>query len=106
MNLEQHTRETERQAHRLRNGILSAAALLVLLLSVVLAVPELRGLLGQVTDASAGWLLLAVLLEFASRLGYVAMVRLGCPTARRGRSGGSRGPKWRSECSYPWAARV
>lgn len=66
----------EREAHRLRNGVLSAVALIALAISVGLAVPGLRGVLGQVTDASAGWLLLAVVLELGSCLGYVAMVRL------------------------------
>jgi uncharacterized membrane protein YbhN (UPF0104 family) len=79
MNSDHPTSEAERHARQLRNGILSAAALLVLLLSVALALPNLRGVLEMVTDPAPGWLLLAVLLELASCLGYVAIVRLVLP---------------------------
>lgn len=75
-NPNQQTSEAERQAHRLRNGILSASALLALLLSIAPEVPNLRGVLGTVTGAAPGWLLLAVLFELASCLGYVAILGL------------------------------
>ena len=50
--------------------------LAVLLLAIGLAVPDLRGVLERVAEASPGWLALAVGLEVASCLGYVAVVRL------------------------------
>ena len=50
--------------------------LAALLLAIGLAVPDLRGVLDQATEASPGWLVLAVGLEVASCLGYVAVVRL------------------------------
>jgi uncharacterized membrane protein YbhN (UPF0104 family) len=70
------TSSPDRDAHRLRNGIIWTAALLVLLLGIGLAIPDLRGVLERVTDASPGWVALAVALEVASCLGYVATVRL------------------------------
>jgi uncharacterized membrane protein YbhN (UPF0104 family) len=66
----------ERDAHRLRNGIIWAAALLLLLLAVGLAVPDLRSILHRVAKAEPGWLSAGVGLELASCLGYVATVRL------------------------------
>jgi uncharacterized membrane protein YbhN (UPF0104 family) len=66
----------ERDAHRLRNGIIWTVALLSLLLAIGLAVPDLRGVLKRVAHAHAGWLVLAVMLEVASCLGYVAVVRM------------------------------
>jgi uncharacterized membrane protein len=89
MNPDPPTRDGDRQAHRLRNVNLSACALLVLLLSIALAVPSLRGVLEPVTDAAPGWLLLAVLFEVVSCLGYVAVVRLVLRRSAGGRCGGS-----------------
>jgi uncharacterized membrane protein YbhN (UPF0104 family) len=66
----------ERDAHRLRNGIIWAAALLLLLFAIGLAVPDLRSVLHRVADAAPGWLIAAVALEVLSCLGYVATVRL------------------------------
>jgi uncharacterized membrane protein YbhN (UPF0104 family) len=66
----------ERDAHRLRNGIIWAAALLLLLLAVGLAVPDLRSVLHRVSKAAPGWLIAGVALELLSCLGYVAIVRL------------------------------
>ena len=63
-------------AHRLRNGLIWTSVLAALLLAIGLAVPDLRGVLDQATEASPGWLVLAVGLEVASCLGYVAVVRL------------------------------
>ncbi|MBV8989254.1 MAG: flippase-like domain-containing protein [Solirubrobacterales bacterium] len=73
---EQFTNTSEHDAHRLRNGVIWTAALLVLLLGIGLAIPDLRGVLERVTDASPGWVVLAIALEVASCLGYVAAVRL------------------------------
>jgi len=66
----------ERDAHRLRNGLIWTAALGLLLLAIGLAVPDLRDVLDRVAHAHAGWLVLALALELASCLGYVAVVRL------------------------------
>jgi uncharacterized membrane protein YbhN (UPF0104 family) len=66
----------EHEAHRLRNGLISTAVLAILLLGIGLAVPDLRGVLHRVTRAGPGWIVLAVALEVASCLGYVAIVRL------------------------------
>src|SRR5581483_3923819 len=70
------TTTPERDAHRLRNGLISTLALGVLLLAIGLAVPDLRQVLDRVTRAHTGWLGLAVALEILSCLGYVAVVRL------------------------------
>ncbi len=66
----------EHEAHRLRNGLISTAVLAVLLLGIGLAIPDLRSVLDRVARAGAGWIALAVALEVASCLGYVAIVRL------------------------------
>jgi uncharacterized membrane protein YbhN (UPF0104 family) len=66
----------ERDAHRLRNGIVWAAALLLLLLAIGLAVPDLRSVLKRVAKAEPSWLIAGVALEVLSCLGYVATVRL------------------------------
>ncbi len=68
-----------RDVHRLRNGALWAAALLLLLLGIGFAVPDLRQVLDRASEASPVWLLLAVGLELASCLGYVATLRLVLP---------------------------
>jgi uncharacterized membrane protein YbhN (UPF0104 family) len=68
-----------RDVRRLRNGTLWAAALLLLLLGIGLAVPDLRHVLDRASDAGLGWLGIAVGLELASCLGYVATVRLVLP---------------------------
>jgi uncharacterized membrane protein YbhN (UPF0104 family) len=73
----------ERDAHRLRNGIIWTVALLSLLFAIGLAVPDLRGVLHRVARAAPGWLVLAVALEVASCLGYVAIVRLVMSQAPR-----------------------
>ena len=53
-----------------------------MLLAIGLAVPGLRDVLDRVAHAHAGWLVLAVALEIASCLGYVAVVRLVIRNAR------------------------
>jgi uncharacterized membrane protein YbhN (UPF0104 family) len=63
-------------ARRLRNGLVWTAVLAVLLLGIGLAVPDLRGVLGRASGANLAWLALALALEVASCLGYVATVRL------------------------------
>ncbi len=66
----------DRDAHRLRNGLIWTGALALLLLGIGLAVPDLRDILHRAADAQLGWLALGVILEIASCLGYVAVVRL------------------------------
>jgi uncharacterized membrane protein YbhN (UPF0104 family) len=66
----------DRDAHRLRNGLIWTGALILLLLGIALAVPDLREVLDRIADASPGWLMLGVGLELLSCLGYVATVRL------------------------------
>jgi uncharacterized membrane protein YbhN (UPF0104 family) len=56
--------------------VIWTAALLLLLLAIGLAVPDLRDVLARVATAEPGWLALAAALEIASCLGYVAVVRL------------------------------
>jgi len=73
---DQVTSSPERDAHVLRNGIIWTAVLLVLALAIGLAVPDLRNVLHRMAEAAPGWLILAVALELASCLGYVATVRL------------------------------
>jgi uncharacterized membrane protein YbhN (UPF0104 family) len=63
-------------AHRLRNGVIWTAVLLLLLLGIGLAVPDLRDVLKRASDANLLWIALGVALEGASCLGYVAVVRL------------------------------
>jgi uncharacterized membrane protein YbhN (UPF0104 family) len=66
----------ERDAHRLRNGVIWTAVLALLLLGIGLAVPDLRGVLSTASNASVGWLVLGVALEVGSCLGYVLVVRV------------------------------
>ncbi len=72
----QFTSSPDRDAHRLRNGLIWTAALLLLLLAIGLAVPDLRQVLGRAADANLVWLAAGVVLEILSCLGYVATVRL------------------------------
>jgi uncharacterized membrane protein YbhN (UPF0104 family) len=71
-----YTGTPDRDAHRLRNGLISTVALAGLLLAIGLAVPDLRQVLHRVAHAHLGWLVTAVALEVLSCLGYVATVRL------------------------------
>jgi uncharacterized membrane protein YbhN (UPF0104 family) len=66
----------DHDARRLRGGLLWAAGLALLCTAVALAVPDLRDVLRRAARAHAGWLVLAVVLEIGSCLGYVAVVRL------------------------------
>jgi uncharacterized membrane protein YbhN (UPF0104 family) len=72
----EQTNTAEHDAHRLRNGVIWTAALLLLLLALGLAVPDLRSVIKRAADANVGWLALGVGLELLSCLGYVATVRL------------------------------
>jgi uncharacterized membrane protein YbhN (UPF0104 family) len=66
----------DRDARRLRNGLLWSAGLGLLAVAVALAVPDLRDVLTRATHAHVIWLVVAGLLEVASCLGYVAILRL------------------------------
>jgi len=78
----ENSSSAEGDAHRLRNGVVWTAALGVMFLAIGFAVPDLRDVLARVADAHGGWLMLAVGLEIASCLGYVAVVRLVIRDAR------------------------
>jgi uncharacterized membrane protein YbhN (UPF0104 family) len=73
----------ERDAHRLRDGLIWTTVLLGLLLGIGLAVPDLRSVLNRAAGANWVWLAGGVGLELLSCLGYVAVVRMVLP----------RGPK-------------
>jgi uncharacterized membrane protein YbhN (UPF0104 family) len=66
----------DRDARRLRNGLIWVTVLALLLLGIALAIPNLRQVLDRAADATPGWLAIGVLLEIASCLGYVATLRL------------------------------
>ncbi len=89
--MQTETSTVERDAHRLRNGLISTAGLLVLALAIGLAVPDLREVLARIAHAAGGWLVLGVALEMASCLGYVATVRL---VLRRGPAANIRWLAW------------
>ena len=59
------------QARRLRNGLVSLAILLALIVGLLLAVPGLHGVGEVVADMSPGWIGAAIALEILSCLGYV-----------------------------------
>jgi uncharacterized membrane protein YbhN (UPF0104 family) len=70
-----------RDARRLRNGLIWTAGLLVMLLGIALAVPDLRSVVSRASNANVAWLVLGVALELLSCLGYVATMRLVLPKA-------------------------
>src|SRR5580692_8152838 len=61
------------QARRLRNGLISIAVAVVLVVGLLLAVPGLHGVGHVVTHMMPAWLVGAVALEIASCLGYVVI---------------------------------
>jgi uncharacterized membrane protein YbhN (UPF0104 family) len=73
--------EVQRDARKLRNGLIWTLVLLAMLLGVGLAIPDLRSVIDRVSRADIGWLALAVGLEVLSGLGYVATMRLVLPRA-------------------------
>jgi uncharacterized protein (TIRG00374 family) len=61
------------QSRTLRNSIILLAIFFALVIALLLSVPGLRSAKDYITDASAGWLALGVLLEVLSCLGYVVL---------------------------------
>ena len=61
------------QARRLRNGLISVAVLVAVLVGLVLAVPGLHGVGEVVAGMSPGWVAAAVALEFASCAGFIVI---------------------------------
>jgi len=60
-------------ARRLRNGLISAGVLVVVLVGLLLAVPGLHGVGDVVSDMSPGWVAAALALEFASCAGFIVI---------------------------------
>jgi uncharacterized membrane protein YbhN (UPF0104 family) len=56
---------------RLRNGLISVVVLVALVVGLLLAIPGLHGVSQTVTHMRSGWLVVAVVLEILSCLGYV-----------------------------------
>jgi uncharacterized membrane protein YbhN (UPF0104 family) len=73
---ERSTSSAAGDAHRLRNGLIWTAALLLLLLAIGLAVPDLRSVIDRAAEANGWWIALGVGLEIVSCVGYVGVVRL------------------------------
>jgi uncharacterized membrane protein YbhN (UPF0104 family) len=68
--------ELDAQSRTLRNGLISLAVFFVLLVGLLTAVPGLRSVAERLTDASAGWVVLAIVLELLSCAGYVVLFEL------------------------------
>jgi uncharacterized protein (TIRG00374 family) len=64
------------QSRSLRNGLVSLAVFFLLLGGLLTAVPGLRNVAERLTDASAGWVALAIALELLSCAGYVVLFEL------------------------------
>ncbi len=72
----EQTEGMQRDARRLLTGVISTVVLIMLLLGIALAIPDLREVLARLGHAAPVWVLLAIGLEVLSCLGYVATVRL------------------------------
>ncbi len=70
--------DAEFAAHsrRLRNNLITLAVFFILLVGLLLAVPGLRSVAERITDASPGWVALAIVLEVLSCAGYVVLFGL------------------------------
>jgi len=64
-------RDDEDPGRSLWRGLISLVILVVLVVSLLLAIPGLHGVANQVADMQAGWLVVAVVLEILSCVGYV-----------------------------------
>ena len=63
--------EEEVAGRNLWRGLVSLGVLIALVVGLLLAVPGLHGVADQVTEMKASWLIVAVVLEILSCLGYV-----------------------------------
>jgi uncharacterized membrane protein YbhN (UPF0104 family) len=57
--------------HTLRRGLIELGILIAVVVGLLLAIPGLKGVADEVTDMHVGWLIVAVVLEVLSCLGYV-----------------------------------
>jgi uncharacterized membrane protein YbhN (UPF0104 family) len=64
------------EGHRLRDGAIWLVVLAALVVALLLAVPGLQGVANRIADVSPGWIVLAVVLEVASCVGYVLAFEL------------------------------
>jgi uncharacterized membrane protein YbhN (UPF0104 family) len=64
------------QSRTLRNGLISMTVFFGLVAALLTAVPSLRSVAERITDASAGWVGLAIALELLSCAGYVVLFDL------------------------------
>jgi uncharacterized membrane protein YbhN (UPF0104 family) len=64
-------RDDEDPGRSLWRGLISLVILVALVVSLLLAVPGLHGVADQVADMHVGWVVLAVVLEILSCVGYV-----------------------------------
>jgi uncharacterized membrane protein YbhN (UPF0104 family) len=68
---EQAGLDAEKATRSLRHGLISLAILVAVVTGLLLAVPGLSGVADRVSDMQAGWLIVAVVLEILSCVGYV-----------------------------------
>jgi uncharacterized membrane protein YbhN (UPF0104 family) len=68
---EELAHEEEQAGHNLWRGLISLGILIALVVGLLLAVPGLHGVSKAVRDMDPSWLLLAVLLEILSCVGYI-----------------------------------
>lgn len=64
-------RDDEDPGRSLWRGLISLVILVVLVVSLLLAIPGLHGVANQVADMQPGWLVVAVVLEILSCVGYI-----------------------------------
>ena len=63
-------------ARQLRHGVISTVVLAVLAAGVLMAVPGLSNVSHRLRDIDGGWIVLAIVLELLSCLGYVLAFQL------------------------------
>jgi uncharacterized membrane protein YbhN (UPF0104 family) len=64
------------EGKRLRNGIVSLVVLVILVGALLLAVPGLRDVADKIADVNPWWIVLAIVLEVLSCVGYVLAFRM------------------------------
>jgi hypothetical protein len=69
--IEDAARQARHASKSLRNGLISLALLVVLVVGLLLAVPGLKGVGDAITRMSPGWVAAGVVLEVLSCAGYV-----------------------------------